>query len=258
MRNLLLMVQFMTRYPVPLTIDFTSDRFVAGMKWMPLVGLFIGLPAGLGYLLLEPLVGGELAACFAMIFLITVTGGLHLDGVADTADGLFSYKPRERVLAIMRESTLGTNAVIAIVLDILLKFLLIKNIPGTSGAAALCCMPVIGRMAIPWHAAFSRYARKGSGMGFFVGQLRPAQAGSTTLVSCGLVVLILSFFGSPSKEILLFLLLLHGIACITALLFARYLKIRIGGITGDTIGATIELVEIITLFLFYISWKYLS
>lgn len=254
MRSLLLMIQFMTRYPVPIPIEFTAERFVQGIVWMPLVGLLVGIPAALLYSLLGPPLGEELAACFAVIYLITVTGGLHLDGIGDTSDGLFCYKPRERVLEIMRESTLGTNAVIAIVLVILLKFLLIKNI-GVPGGIALCCAPVLGRLGSSWHAASSCYARQGSGMGAFVDQVGMTQAVYATIISVILVGAILLLSSLSPGNILIFTLVLHIPVIVVAVLFARYLKARIGGITGDTIGATIELTEIVAFLFFFLLWN---
>ena len=160
MRSLILMIQFMTRYPIPLEIEFTAERFVRGMKWMPLVGLLVALPAAGALYLLDSLLGREIGALAAVIVLILVTGGLHLDGIADTADGLFSYRSRERMLAIMRDSTLGTNGVTAIVLSVLVKFVLVKNIPATGAICAVLAAPVLGRMALTWHSAVARYARE--------------------------------------------------------------------------------------------------
>ena len=125
MSSLILMIQFMTRYPVPGAIPFSAQHFVQGMKWMPLVGLLVGLPAALMMLVAVPFFGTSLSAFAAVLILILVTGGLHLDGIGDTADGLFSCRPREEMLVIMRDSTLGANGVTAIVLTILLKYLLL-------------------------------------------------------------------------------------------------------------------------------------
>ena len=257
MRSLILMIQFMTRYPIPLEIEFTAERFVSGMKWMPLVGLLVALPAAGALYLLDSLLGREIGALAAVIVLILVTGGLHLDGIADTADGLFSYRSRERMLAIMRDSTLGTNGVTAIVLSVLVKFVLVKNIPATGAICAVLAAPVLGRMALTWHSAVARYAREERGIGEYVNQTGLTQAIAATLVSLPLVTAILSPAGLTPSVLALLILLLHGTAILLALLFAAYLKTRLGGITGDTIGATIELVEIAALLVFLCTWTYL-
>jgi adenosylcobinamide-GDP ribazoletransferase len=257
MKALILMIQFMTRYPIPVQVEFTAERFVQGMKWMPLVGLLAALPAAAGYLLADGLLGRELAAMVAVIGLITVTGGLHLDGIADTADGLFSYRSRERMLEIMRDSTLGTNGVIALVLTILLKYILLHNIPGTGGLLAVLITPVLGRVALTWHSAVARYAREERGIGDYVNQTGLGQAAAATLMSLFLVTAILILWGVQLSLVPLVVLILHLPPILLAVLFAAYLKRRLGGITGDTIGASIELAEILSFIVFLLVWKFL-
>ena len=256
MQSLILMIQFMTRYPVPVAVDFTAERFVQGMKWMPLVGLLAALPAAAGFLLADWLLGREVAAIAAVILLITVTGGLPLDGIADTADGLFSYRSRERMLEIMRDSTLGTNGVIAVVLAILLKYILLHTIPTDGGVPAVLAAPVLGRVALTWHSAVARYAREERGIGDYVNQTGLVQAAAATLLSLVLVTGILLLWGMRPSLVPVVTLLLHLPPIGLAVLFAAYLKWRLGGITGDTIGASIELAEILSFFVFLLIWKF--
>lgn len=257
MSSLVLMIQFMTRYPVPGTIPFSAEHFVQGMKWMPVVGLLVGLPAALLMLAGTPLLGSAISAFTAVLLLVMVTGGLHLDGIGDTADGLFSCRPREEMLVIMRDSTLGASGVIAIVLTILLKYLLLAALPAATAAIALLTAPLAGRMALTWHAAAAPYARAESGLGEFVNRVGFAQARSASLIALLLLLPILLFLQLSWPLYLLLLgLILIGVILI-ALLFARSLTKKVGGITGDTIGATIELCELYTLLIFYLFWKHL-
>lgn len=257
MKALILMIQFMTRYPIPVAVDFTAERFVQGMKWMPLVGLLAALPAAAGFVLADWLLGREVAAIVAVIGLITVTGGLHLDGIADTADGLFCYRSRERMLEIMRDSTLGTNGVIAVVLTILLKYIFLQTLPANSGVLAVLIAPVLGRTALTWHSAVARYAREERGIGDYVNQTGLAQAAAATLLSLFLVTGILVLGGVQPSLIPLVALVLHLPPIGLAVLFAAYLQWRLGGITGDTIGASIELAEILSFLVFLLVWKFL-
>jgi adenosylcobinamide-GDP ribazoletransferase len=256
MKALILMIQFMTRYPIPVQVEFTAERFVQGMKWMPLVGLLAALPAAAGFAIADALLGREIAAIVAVILLITFTGGLHLDGIADTADGLFSYRSRERMLEIMRDSTLGANGVIALVLTIFLKYILLHNIPAAGAVPAVLITPVLGRMALTWHSAVAPYAREEQGIGDYVNQTGLPQATAATLVSLALVTGILIFWGVPLVSVPLVALILHLPPILLAVLFAAYLKWRLGGITGDTIGASIELAEILSFFVFLLVWKF--
>lgn len=256
MRSLILMIQFMTRYPVPMAIDFTADHFVRGMKWMPLVGLLVALPAAGGFALADWLLNRDLAALAAVILLIGATGGMHLDGLADTADGLFSYRSPERMLAIMRDSTLGANGVIAVVLAILLKFLLLRAIAADGVVPALLVAPVLGRMALVWHSAPARYAREESGMGEYVNQTGWAQAGAATALSLVLVGVVLAGAGVRPGAVLWLTVMLHLPPIALAAGFAAYVGRRLGGITGDTVGASIELSELLSLLTSFLAWKY--
>lgn len=251
------MVQFMTRYPIPLQIEFTVQRFVEGMKWMPVVGLLVGAPAAVLLALTTPLLGNEVSTFLALVVLITVTGGLHLDGIGDTADGLFSYRSKDRMLEIMRDSTLGMNGVVAIILTILFKLITLINIPAPGAVIACICTPIVARMAIPWHTAFASYARGNTGMGEFTNGVGLSQALAATAISLILTSGILIFAALEPFSALFFSLVLHSAAAALAVAFARYLKRRLGGITGDTIGATIELCEMLLLLLFLSAWNLL-
>lgn len=236
-------------------MELTASRLVRGMKWMPVVGLFIGLPASLLAVSLSPLVGYEVAVLIGLIFQIGVTGGLHLDGLADSADGLFSYRPRERVLEIMRDSTLGTNGVVALCLTILSKYVLLQSMPQTCGFIVLVAVPILGRTAAVWHAASAGYAREGEGMGRFVNQTTLRQGWAALLCSFVLLGVVFAVAGLSLWSLLLLLFCLHALCVCIAVFLARYMIGRIGGITGDTIGATIELTEVFSLFFFLLIWS---
>ena len=258
MQALFLMIRFLTRWPLPeawFRADFSEDNFVRGMKWLPLVGLLVGLPAALWLWFAETILPHDnfFGPFCAVALLIRASGGLHMDGLADTADGLFANRPREKMLAIMRDSTVGAGGVIAIVLDILGKFLLVSDlvVAGSSETAvvAILAAPVCGRMALVWHAAAAPYARNEPGLGAFVNRVGYRHALAATLVALALLTP-LSFFLCGTWTCRLGLLALFVLGPIAlALLFARHLAKRLGGITGDTMGATIELAELATLFL---------
>lgn len=256
MKSLILMIQFMTRYPLSLQVEFTVDHFVRGMKWMPLVGLLVAMPAAVIFALADTWLNRDIASLLAVIMYIIITGGLHLDGIADSADGLFSYRSRDRMLEIMRDSTLGTNGVIAVVLAILLQTTLLRSIPGKGALLAVCIAPVLGRTALVWHSACSCYARDTGGMGAYVNQTGLPQALAATGVALVLLMALLLFFSAPATQIPLILLVLILPAIALGSLFAIYVKKRLGGITGDTIGASIELAEIIVFFLMLLLWKF--
>lgn len=263
MPSLFLMIRFLTRWPLPESwfhADFSEDNFVRGMKWLPLVGLLVGLPAALwlcfaGTILPHDNLFGPFCA---VALLIWASGGLHLDGLADTADALFANRSREKTLAIMRDSAVGAGGVIAIVLDILGKCFLVADLTaaGSSETAvvALLAAPVCGRMALVWHAAAAPYARNEPGLGAFVNRVAYRHALAASGMALALLVpffLVLWGYGAFRPGLLALLVLCP---VVLALLFARYLAKRLGGITGDTMGATIELAELTTLFIFLLAF----
>ena len=251
MQSLTLMIRFLTRYPLPGPDPaFTPENFIAGMKWAPLAGLLIGLPAALVHLVAMHLLNTEIASALAVVALIHMGGGLHLDGLADTADGLAANGPPEKALAVMRDSAAGTGGVIALILDILLKWLLLANLlPGTA-LAALLAAPAMGRMALVWHAAAGNYARNEPGLGAFVNRVGYAQALAATLVALlALLPTCRLLYMSLFQTLVLFFVIPAG-AALLGVNFARHLGRRIGGVTGDTLGATSELAELLTLLIF--------
>jgi adenosylcobinamide-GDP ribazoletransferase len=155
----------------------------------------------------------------------------------DTADGLFSGRPRERILEIMRDSRVGSHGVAAGVLVLLAKMVLLGQIPAQAQGTALLLAVVSGRWSQVYGAALYPYARPGGGTGSFtvhVG-LREVFYNWLTFVPAALFLL-----GWPG------LILPAAIVAGTALL-DRYIAKRIGGITGDTLGAASECMEVLAL-----------
>ncbi len=109
------MLAFISRLPVPSRwsqgLDF--EQYSRGIVMFPFIGLILGGVSGLIFILLQPWCGIPLAALFCILALALLTGGFHLDGLADTCDGIFSARRRERMLEIMRDSRLGTHGGLA-------------------------------------------------------------------------------------------------------------------------------------------------
>ena len=239
LKGIILQIRFLTRIPVPADVDYDERAFAAGAVFAPVIGLFIGLITIGVYLLFAQLDKRPLAILMAMVSGIAVTGGIHLDGLADTFDGLFSYRTRERVLAIMKDSRLGTGGAIGLFLVLMLKYTLLVSLPDNQLIVCLAVMPVLSRMTITWSAGLSTYARTGeksiaAGLIEHTGVL---EIGIATLLSFLISVLFLQLAAVPLIMIIIAFTLLMN-------LYARY---RIGGITGDIIGAVIELSELVFL-----------
>ena len=181
---------------------------------------------------------------FICIIYVLLTGGLHLDGLGDTADGIFSYRPKERILEIMKDSRVGTNAVLVIVLVVLGYIFFIAQVP-LKACRLLLLMPVIGRMALPLAAGVEKYARP-DGLGrHFIDFCGPKEIFIGVIISSILSFAILGLKG-------LLILILTG--CFS-LFMVKFFAKKIDGITGDILGAVCELAQLcyfILAYLFYL------
>ncbi|MFW6238395.1 MAG: adenosylcobinamide-GDP ribazoletransferase [Halanaerobiales bacterium] len=229
----LLAVQFITTIPVRIELDYSEQEVAASMLFYPLLGTLLGLVlAGVNYvgqLFLPPLVNG----CLIVVILVLLSGGIHLDGLMDSCDGLFSGRGKERILEIMRDSRAGTFGVLAAVLVLLLKFSLIVELPGPYQFRSLLFFPAAGRWAMVYAACFHPYARK-EGMGkVYAKNIERRHFIIATIWTLLLAVLL---FGLQALIISLF-------SWFTLVLLIKGIKVKIAGLTGDSYGAINEIME---------------
>ncbi|MBC9250235.1 adenosylcobinamide-GDP ribazoletransferase [Pseudomonas alcaligenes] len=229
---LLIALQFLTRLPVRLPGMPASADIGRSLLWYPLVGLLLG-----GLLLaLHLLLGGAPLLLHAALLLtawVGLSGGLHLDGLADTADAwVGGYGDRERTLEIMKDPRSGPIAVVLLVLVLLLKFVALVALLQAGQWVALLLAPWLGRSLLPLLFLTTPYVRAG-GLGEALSQHLPRQQLPLLLAVNGLAMLVFGW---------------SGLAAILAALLAFYLLrrafvARLGGTTGDTAGALLELAE---------------
>lgn len=228
-------VVFLTRVPLPWHVPDADTRLARAAPWFPLVGAVVGGLGALGWwagaALASPLVG----AVAAVAVTIVATGALHEDGLADTFDGLGGSPGRERALAIMRDSRLGSYGALALVLVVLGRVAALTSL-GAQAPLALVGGHALARLAslplIRW-LPYARAGEGGSGTPF------PAGVGTAGLAAAAVFTALLT-------------LLLWGAGAIAAWLAAAavlglaaaWFRRRLGGITGDTLGAAIQLVEL--------------
>lgn len=235
-------LQFLTRLPINIQIEFDKKILSKTPIFFSIIGMIIGgIAAGIYYLL--NLLNGDIAALGAVFTLIVVTGGLHMDGLSDTCDGFFSSRTKERVLEIMKDSRVGSFGVIAIVFNILFKYVLLKNMTVATAIPAIIMSCSIGRTMIVMFFSFGKSARSG-GMGeIFMSK--------NSKIYFGVTVLVLFIVGvSMAKYTFLIAFL---IAAIFSLLFMKYAYKIIGGVTGDVYGAVCEITEILVLAVFLLN-----
>src|SRR5205814_5495570 len=153
-------IAFLTRLPVPSRAAFDTKDVALSMRWFPLVGLLIGGFLAAGLRLFTPIFPTLVAALLIVAIEALLTGALHLDGLADTADGL-SARKREDVLRIMRDHAIGSYGAVALILVVALKAAMIGTLIERGVALPyLAIMPVLGRWSLVLLSATQPYARR--------------------------------------------------------------------------------------------------
>mgnify|MGYP002779697753 FL=1 len=235
-------VMFLTRIPVPADIDHSADRLARSTRWFPLVGLAVAavgaVAGGLGAALWHPAIG----AVLAVLATVRVTGAFHEDALADACDGFGGGWTAERVLEIMRDSRVGAFGVVGLGLVTLLRIGALALV-ATQGVAALAVALAVAHVTARWSSLplirFLPYARPDGGTGkpFAAGLSAPGFAiGSATWL--GVLALALGDVRTAA--------IVGAATCLVTWRAGRYFVRRIGGITGDCLGATNQVVETIT------------
>ncbi|WP_020677280.1 adenosylcobinamide-GDP ribazoletransferase [Geopsychrobacter electrodiphilus] len=235
-----LAISFLTVFPVGRDIKATPEMLGRSMGLFPAVGLLLGLGLCVANWMLQGLLPRAVLDCLLVLLLIAATGALHLDGVADLFDGLAGGKDRASMLEIMKDSRVGAIGVVGLVMVLLLKYLSLYHVPLEYKNAALIFMPAAGRWMQVCLCCYAPYVRSegGTGSAFVenVGQPEFLRATATLIVAS---LVLFSVKG-------IFLVFLLGIA---TMLILRYFESRLGGVTGDVLGAVTEMVEVLVLLL---------
>lgn len=241
MKALLAAFLFLTVIPLPGGRGIGEKDIAGSLPFFPVVGLVIGGVAAAGDLAFLLLFPPGLAAVLTILLFVLITGGLHLDGLADTADGIFSVRDRERMLEIMRDSRIGTMGVLAILFVIALKISALAPLLSVQRLGIIILMPIAGRMAMLLMLNALPYARKDGGLATLFLRRRswwhPAFA-MIFLVFTGWLLGAGGWMPSPWSGLLM---ALSGIAA--AGLTAGLIHRKLGGFTGDTVGAAAEITE---------------
>mgnify|MGYP001559407118 FL=1 len=236
LRKGLTALQFLTIFPIKIKSEIKGKDFGASLLYFPLVGLLIGLLlslSALSFSFLPSLVKGAII----LILSIFITGGIHLDGFTDTCDGFYGNKPREKILEIMRDSRIGAMGLIGVVSILLLKFSLIVSFPEILLWKTLIVMSVFSRWSQGFACLEACYARQEGKAKYFIEYARPRDVFVGGIFTLGLFLLLMSLKGA----------ILFFLSLIPVFLFLCYIKKKLGGMTGDTIGAVNEIAEVCVL-----------
>jgi len=245
-RSFLIALTFLTRISLFTVKDYREDDFKKSVKFFPLVGGVLGgLYAFFSYILSSNGYVGlssNIVAIFMIFLMFFLAGGLFFDGFMDTADGIFSGRERERILEIMKDSRVGANAVMAFTLYILFLYAVISELKPNVLPAAMFCAPVISHLTVAVSIKIFPYARKEG-----IGKMFEDKKGYSSLI---LPVLMTLLFIVPCGICAIFALIA---GLVFTCLFDKYLVKLLGGLTGDTYGATATLAFLLTLVVFLLA-----
>jgi adenosylcobinamide-GDP ribazoletransferase len=222
-------IQFLTILPIGARGTYMPRAMIA---WFPIVGLLLGVMLAVFDAAVSRLWAPSAAAALDMVLLIVLTGALHLDGLGDTADGLYGRRSAEKALSIMKDSRIGAMALVTVVAALALKW------SGLAGLAQdrfllLMLIPAYARGAMLFGIRGLPYGRRAEGTGFdlFATPLTPRDFGGLVLV-----VALSGLLGWPA-------IWLNLVFILMVLLLLTYYRRKIGCITGDMLGAMTELTE---------------
>jgi adenosylcobinamide-GDP ribazoletransferase len=233
--------RFLTIIPVSWRAEDDPRQFNKCLLFFPVIGMLIG---AMGYwgahvaLLFFP---QQVVAVFSLVYLAFISGCLHLDGLADSADGMLSARPREDCLRIMKDSRSGAMGVIVVVCVMLAKYSALSSISPEKLCLAVFFMPLAGRCAILFSMSRLPYAREEGGLG----QLFYSESSKSAALGALLLLLLLLAVLTPAQLAVTLVAVL-----LVNLLFNRWCRIQLGGATGDTLGAVCELTEMIVVIAF--------
>ena len=227
---------FMTIIPLP--SPTLNDRDFGRLTWyLPLVGACIGIILGCATLGMIQVFPQIVTAAVLTFLLPALSGALHLDGLADTADGFLSCRKRERMLEIMRDSHTGAMGVFAMISLLLIKFAVFASLPYHYLPFYAAAVPIAGRCALIFYIGISKYARE-SGLALMFYNYK-----TSGLTIYAIIVLFITSY--------LLCGMIGAFASIAVIIFVIIWDIicnnKIGGATGDTLGACCELSELIFL-----------
>ncbi|MGQ0812648.1 MAG: adenosylcobinamide-GDP ribazoletransferase [Nitrospiraceae bacterium] len=237
MRPFLFAWQFLTAVPLSRSHHEPAPNELAGsMVWYPVIGLLLGGLLATADSVLVRWLSREVESALLILLLIGLTRGLHQDGLADMLDGLAGGRTAADRLTIMRDPRIGAIGATGLFLSLILRYAALVVLPESMRMPVLLCMPAVGRWAMVVGAWGAPYARAEGGLAApFLIHLSARHAVGATLVVSGALLWAVGWRGALASIV---------IGAILSRMLTSFYQRLLGGITGDTLGATNEVAEI--------------
>lgn len=238
MKRFLTALGFLTTIPGPFHASLGIEELGRAAVWFPLVGALIGGLVTLIQIGLVRLFSLQISAVLSIAAWIYLTGGLHLDGLADSYDGLINSSAPERRLEIMKDPRLGTFGAVGLILTIILKISALTSLPINFNWLVIPLAASTARWLLLW-AAYQPTARPDGIGAIFKQGIKNMDVVMAAVIPLGLMILC-------GWRGLIALLL----GCLCALSIFRLARVQLGGMTGDVLGFMVETVEAVILLVF--------
>lgn len=260
MKIFFIALQFLTRLSIVKQTIWTEEDFGKSVKFFPAVGAVLGIiyATAIGFLIF--LTGGGIpifVGAVGFFLSIILTGGIHCDGLMDTADGLFSGRDKEKILEIMKDSRAGSFGVVSMIFIAALQISALAELAKFSAewaCGAIFCAPIIGRLAMVFIIKKFPYARE-QGIGKAFSVYATQKIFNFAFFETILFLLPLIFL---SEKIFLTSLTALFFAIIFSWRFGKFSTSKIGGVTGDIYGAVEIISETLVLIIFLLTENYFS
>ncbi|SUY46939.1 cobalamin synthase [Clostridium putrefaciens] len=241
-KSFLLMIQFMTRIPINKALPCQNKNFKKASAYIPLIGIIVGMSQFIVYKLLLNLISAEFLSVIMIIVYVFITGGFHLDGLGDTCDGFFAFKGgKDKIIEIMKDSRVGTYSTIAVIIDVLIRYIAYVKIINMDFGYIIILAPFIGRISLALLAYIGKGAKEEGSGNLIINNISNREMGIIFIM-----FIVFSYVTSEHLHVTYEILLL-AICCVITLSFYKLCKDKIDGITGDNLGAINEIVELVAL-----------
>ncbi|WP_158212438.1 adenosylcobinamide-GDP ribazoletransferase [Natranaerobius trueperi] len=248
--RLLLALGFLTRIPIPLTSSREERSLSSLLPFFPIVGIIIGLIYHFCTLILDLILPGKIVAFIIVILTVYITGGLHLDGLSDTFDGYFSGKSGDKMIAIMRDSTIGVYGAFSIWFILFGKWIFLYTIVISENLEVLALFPFVGRLILYQVVKSYPYPSGVKGLGEKMKEESSENSFMIVLITL-IIMLISTYFYLDMILVIILSLLITGVL---VNLFVRKISYKLNGVTGDVYGASCELSELLFMFFLIVGW----
>ncbi|GAA0182752.1 adenosylcobinamide-GDP ribazoletransferase [Clostridium sediminicola] len=239
LNNFLLFIQFFTRIPINKNLQCEKENFRKGAIFFPIIGLIIGGIQFIFAKLLFDYLSFNVLAVLVIMIPVIVTGALHLDGLGDLCDGFYAFKGgKDKIIEIMKDSTIGTFACAAIIFDILLRYTTMENLLQYRNLCFIIVVPVISRFTIVLIAYLGKNAKENGTGNIFIGNINLPILLTSLIITVVISSLLLNIIVAISLIL---------ISALVTFVFNKYCEYKIGGLTGDLLGANNEIIEIFVL-----------